>query len=186
MIDVHHCPRCELRFTTTAELADHFERDHGADHAVFERFHYGGKRRPDPVPTTLVVANQTLADPALRWAILDRCRAGKPVLVVVPVLERGIRADAPEAAVDVAAAQARLAATIQALAAQGCEVDGRLGDVDPYRAIGEVVAELPVAEVVIGTLDAGLSRWLRVDLPTRVERRFGLPVQTFTSSSTPA
>lgn len=183
MIDVHYCPRCELRFTTTAELADHFERDHGADHEVFERFHYGHRTRSEPVPLTLVVANQTLAEPGLRWAILDHSRAGKAVLVVVPVLERGIRASAAGAAIDVEAARARLDSSLDALAAQGCQVEGRLGDVDPFRAISEVFAEGPVEEVLIGTLDVGVSRWLRADLPTRVERRFGVPVHTFTAGS---
>lgn len=32
MVDVHQCPRCELRFVTKNELTDHFDREH----ATFE------------------------------------------------------------------------------------------------------------------------------------------------------
>jgi uncharacterized C2H2 Zn-finger protein len=28
---VHTCPRCELRFESETELADHLERDHGVE-----------------------------------------------------------------------------------------------------------------------------------------------------------
>ena len=39
-MDIHQCPRCELRFANTSELRHHFEFDHAADPRVFERFRY--------------------------------------------------------------------------------------------------------------------------------------------------
>ena len=40
---VHSCPRCELRFETEVELADHLETDHGVD---VEPSHH--EHDPDP------------------------------------------------------------------------------------------------------------------------------------------
>jgi hypothetical protein len=37
-MDIHQCPRCELRFVNTSELRSHFEVDDVADAKVFERY----------------------------------------------------------------------------------------------------------------------------------------------------
>ena len=81
---VHTCPRCDLRFTSEAELADHARNDHGLDASSFERFHYrpidkrpGGRRY-------LVVANQTLLDDALLEHMRSLADEGAHFHVVAP------------------------------------------------------------------------------------------------------
>ena len=50
-------------------------------------------------------------------------------------------------------------------------VDARVGDGDPHTAIGdELRTEEGYSTIVVATLPAGVSRWLRMDLPARVRR----------------
>ena len=56
--------------------------------------------------------------------------------------------------------------------------EARTGDPDPVAAIGdEVHAGRRYAAIVVSTLPAGISRWVRMDVVSRVERNYpGLPV----------
>lgn len=58
----------------------------------------------------------------------------------------------------------------------GAVADGEVGDIHPLRAIGDVPAREDFDEIIISTLPQGISRWLKMDLPDRVARRFDLPV----------
>ena len=73
-------------------------------------------------------------------------------------------------------AESRLSAALARLAADGVEATGEVGDSDPVRAVGHALAGGEYDEIIISTLPAGASRWLRMDLPSRLRRRFGLPV----------
>ncbi len=64
--------------------------------------------------------------------------------------------------------------------AAGGHVAGIIGDTDPFVAIREVVTNVGVDEIIISTLPARVSRWLRRDLPRRVNE-FGLPVTVVTA-----
>ena len=64
--------------------------------------------------------------------------------------------------------------------AAGSHVEGVVGDSDPFVAVREAVTSLGFDEVIISTLPARVSRWLRRDLPHRVEQ-FGLPVTVVTA-----
>ncbi|MBA3287386.1 MAG: hypothetical protein H0U21_05080 [Acidimicrobiia bacterium] len=60
-------------------------------------------------------------------------------------------------------------------------VEGVVGDANPVRAIDDVLIENPHDEIILSTLPPGVSRWLRLDLPRRVEQRFALPITTVVS-----
>jgi hypothetical protein len=57
-------------------------------------------------------------------------------------------------------------------------VEARSGDQDPVAAIGdEIHAGRRYAAIVVSTLPAGISRWVRMDVVSRVERNYpGLAV----------
>ena len=153
----------------------------------------------------LVVANQTLGGEQLADEINRRIEAGASSFYVVvpmaPVQDASVRvgmemADtgvAPSVLSDLGGKQAsaertaegqsrarldRLLATIRAA---GGNAEGDIGRTDPLDAIADAIAEGPFDEIIISTLPAGPSRWLRMDVPSRVERRFGLPVTTITA-----
>jgi GABA permease len=90
----------------------------------------------------------------------------------------GRRAHADQAT---AQAQYRLGQLLGDLRRMGVDADGELGDADPLKAVGEVLKHRQVDEIVLSTLPKPVSRWLAVDLPHRLQRRFGLPVTTVTT-----
>jgi len=54
-----------------------------------------------------------------------------------------------------------------------------VGDSDPVAAVHDAINLNDFDEVIISTLSARLSRWLRLDLPSKVSG-MGLPVTTVT------
>ena len=125
----------------------------------------------------LVVANQTLGGAPLLATIRDLVRAAPCTFrVVVPATPPPGRTWTEGDAR--AAARTRLELALARFRALGAEVDGDVGDANPMLAIGDAVREHgPFDRIVLSTLPPGASRWLKLDLPHRVEAAFGLPVQ---------
>ncbi|MDQ3676587.1 MAG: hypothetical protein M3401_07255 [Actinomycetota bacterium] len=59
--------------------------------------------------------------------------------------------------------------------ATGSEVTGHVGDSDPVCAISDTLHEREIDEILISTLPRRLSRWMHIDLPSKV-RGWDLPV----------
>jgi hypothetical protein len=190
-MDIHQCPRCELRFANTSELRHHFEFDHAADPSVFERYRYRSSAPGEPGRTVLLVGNQSLDREGLVEEVARRA-GGSRVLVLVPATPRseqvvdgheppsGEPGDAP----GVALARWRLRTTVERLREAGLDADGEVGDEDPYTAICHVLGHEAVDEVLISTLPASSSRWLSVDLPGRLRRHSSRPVTVLTPVAT--
>jgi len=132
----------------------------------------------------LVVANQTVGGDRLADAIRERAGDAE-FFVVVPATPMQDQVGAPgtpttkaPSAGEFARAVAtqRLAEALAKIKAAGGSADGEVGDPDPLEAVREALARWPANEVIISTLPAGLSRWLRRGLPKQVEREFNLPV----------
>jgi len=145
----------------------------------------------------LVVANQTLLGAGLRDEISKRIGAGpSSFYVLVPNTRAAhyltvpaaggilpmpsvVDYDAPVSDEDASAqAQRRLDQTVADLADLGVPVEGGLGDPNPVEAISALLEERRFDEIIVATLPRRLSRWLRADVPSKAERRFGLPVTT--------
>ncbi len=124
----------------------------------------------------LVVANQTLGGTALARVVADRTTTEAATFhVVVPATEP---ADEHVPATGTASenAQRRLQAALARFAAAGVQATGEVGAADPMQAIGEALTAHRYSGLIISTLPAGVSRWLRTDLPHRAVREFNLPV----------
>ena len=65
--------------------------------------------------------------------------------------------------------------------AAGGPVEGIVGDSSPLDAIADVVNSRGFDEVILSTLPARVSRWLKLDLPSKVSG-LGLPVTVVTPS----
>ena len=60
-----------------------------------------------------------------------------------------------------------------------------MGAPDPGAAVHDAINRYGFDEVIISTLPTRLSRWLKLDLPSKVSGT-GLPVTTVTPSEVPA
>jgi hypothetical protein len=117
----------------------------------------------------LVVANVTAASDELLAALRARGERepSRFTLIVPATLLDGGRA----------AAQAKLGDALALLRDAELDVDGAIGDGDPIVAVTEAWDPKRYDEIVISTLPSGVSRWLQADLPHRVEKMTGAPVQ---------
>jgi len=121
----------------------------------------------------LVVAHRTAATPRLLDEIRARSRRSAcefTLLVPRPYWD-------PET--EQAAATLELAIPLLDDAA-GAHVKGIIGDTDPFAAVEQAVERGGFEEVIISTLPARVSHWLRRDLPHRVQA-LGLPVTVITA-----
>jgi hypothetical protein len=73
-------------------------------------------------------------------------------------------------------ARRRLSGALARLRSAGLEVEGAVGDSDPLVAVKHVWAPGRFDEIIVSTLPARISYWLRLDLPRRVEHLTGKPV----------
>ena len=145
----------------------------------------------------LVVANQTLGGDQLMEAVRQRAAAGPSSFYVVVPNTRSVDvapasgAPLPPGSAGVGVeeqdhratliAQSRLHQALSQLRAEGLDARGDLGDSEPLTAIGDALQGTKFDEIIISTLPSGISRWLSMDLPSRAERKFKIPVTTVTA-----
>ena len=125
----------------------------------------------------LVLANETIGGEKLLDAILARSGDDDVSFhVVVPqtrprhgnvIYDEAVRSSA-QVRVDLARAWMR---------ENGIASTGEVGDGDPFLAATDAIATEGIDEVIISTLPAGASGWLRRDLPEKLREETGLPVE---------
>ena len=127
--------------------------------------------------SVLVVANRTAESEELRSALRARAQEGPAAFtLLVPATPHGVawaadmHAGAPEA-------EEHVQRAVENLRGEGLEVEGQVGDPDPVAAVEDAVNFKSFDEVIVSTLPTHLSKWLKLDLPHRVERKTGLPVR---------
>ena len=107
----------------------------------------------------LVVANRTVDSDELFAALRTRAAAGPIEVTLV--------APADTARQPIAH---RLERAVTRLQAEGIPVAGLVGHPDPLVAVMEAWDPRAFDEVIVATLPTGVSRWLALDLPHRIER----------------
>lgn len=163
------------------------------------------RARPNPVQGLpdvevtryLIVANETLDGGQVLRLVRDRIMAGPAEFhVLVPATRsretRRLTAVTGDpltgyAVVDVvgldeaiardrADAEARLVTFTRWLTEVGASFTSELGGPDANDAIAQVMARSSFDEIIISTLPSAVSRWLKVDLPSRIRRSYRIPV----------
>jgi len=127
-----------------------------------------------PFHVTLAVANRTASGDELFEALKTRAEAetdrrGRLFVVVVP--QEGGDGTA------VRRARTRLKLVLDRLHAANLLAAGTIGDPDPYTATMNALQYFRVDDIVISTLAATKSGWLRSDLIERVRRASNKPVE---------
>jgi hypothetical protein len=121
----------------------------------------------------LVVAHRTAATPRLLAEVRRRAESG-PCRLTLLVPRPYWDPDTEEAELVV-----ELAVPLIEDAA-GRQIDAVIGDSDPIDAVRQLLATTDVDEVIVSTLPQRVSRWLRRDVPARLEA-LGLPVTVVTA-----
>jgi GNAT superfamily N-acetyltransferase len=124
-----------------------------------------------PFGVTLAVANRTAASPALLEALRARtAELERHVFIFVVPQEGGHGVAARQA-------RARLTQVIDRARAADLICAGMIADPDPYTAVINALQFFRVDDIVISTLPATRSGWMRADLIERVRRASNKPVE---------
>jgi hypothetical protein len=130
----------------------------------------------------LVVAHRTAATPALLAAVRERAARGPVAFtLLVPNSAHGLHRVVDPEDQDRSEAEEVLELAIPVLEeAAGAPVESLIGDPNPLNAIQDAVNLHGFDEIIISTLPAKVSKWLKLDLPSKCSG-LGLPVTTVTA-----
>jgi hypothetical protein len=135
----------------------------------------------------LVVAHKTAATQPLLDAVRERAQRGPcKFTLLVPKAAHGLHRVVDPEDQDAGEAEAVIEQALPLLSeAAGSPVEGIVGAPDPNTAVNDAVNVRGFDEIILSTLPARLSRWLKLDLPHKVAGT-GLPVTTVTPTEVPA
>jgi hypothetical protein len=125
----------------------------------------------------LIVANRTAATAPLLQAVRDRAAVGPAEFhLMMPSSPQGLHRVVDPEDNGREEATARLGVALPLLSeAAGSPVTGEVGNHDPLGAVHDALHSAHYDEIIISTLPKRVSRWLKLDLPSKLAG-FGLPV----------
>jgi hypothetical protein len=123
--------------------------------------------------SVLVLANRTAVSAGLESALLARTQNGPARFTLVVPLGRS------------AEAQQTALAIASRLNEAGLDVKGVTGNTDPLIAVLEAWNPAEFDEIIVSTLPAWKSRWMKTGLPQRIERHTGALVRHFEAREMP-
>jgi len=131
----------------------------------------------------LVVAHQTLDSPQLLEAIRTRMAQGPSAfhLVVPERHERGATWNEGQVRIE---AERRLEEARLRLVNLGVPVTGEVGHTNPVQSVANVLRRHDVehfTEIIVSTLPQRMSRWLGLDVPSRIQKSTPVPVTAITA-----
>jgi hypothetical protein len=129
----------------------------------------------------LVVAHKTAATQPLLDAVRERAQRGPATFtLLVPNPAHGLHKVVDPEDQQASEAQTVIDDAVPPLSeAAGAPVEGIVGDADPVAAVQDAINLRGFDEVIVSTLPVRVSRWLKLDLPSKVAG-MGLPVTTVT------
>src|SRR4051812_48096617 len=125
----------------------------------------------------LVMANRTAESPELLDALKARAAQGEcEFTLLIPATAHGIAWAADMSAGAREAAHHR-DAFVGELRQEGLPVkEARVGDPDPLAAAQDACNQEDFDELIVSTLPLHVSKWLKLDMPSKVRAATGLPV----------
>jgi len=135
----------------------------------------------------LVVANKTAATPAVIAAVRERAERGPATFtLLVPASAHGLHqvVDPEDQGVSEAESVIELAVPLLEEAVDA-PVESLIGAPEPLAAVEDALNVHGFDEIIISTLPSRVSRWLRLDLPSKVAG-LGLPVTTVSAKGAAA
>lgn len=129
------------------------------------------------MPNILVLANQTVGGAALLDAVKRHHEEGDAhfFLVVPETRPRHGSVIYTDAVRD--GAQVRVDLSLGFMREEGIDGTGEVGDADPYNAAMDAIHAHRIDHIIVSTLPANYSGWLRRDLIDRLKETTGLPVE---------
>lgn len=130
------------------------------------------------MPRYLVVANQTLGGEALLDRLREAASEGSCEIHVLVPASADPTQSFHDQTVDRQLAHKRLDDALSRCAELDATVSGEVGDHRPVDAVGDVLRRGERFDrIIVSTLPAGVSRWLRLDSVSRIERAVDVPVE---------
>ena len=128
------------------------------------------------MPTYLIVANQTLGGAELMEKVRDLIAEGPcDFHLVVPATPSKDHLTWTEGEARTIAAR-RLDEGLDRLRNAGANATGEVGDASPVLAVDDALLDRTVDAAIVCTLPLGVSKWLKLSLPDRIERKHKIPV----------
>lgn len=123
----------------------------------------------------LILAHRTATGPHLERLVQKRMaeRACRFTLIVPAQSPEGMTWTEGQAVQETQRVVDEAVALFRSL---GATIEGVVGDRRPLLAVDDYLRHDDVDEIIVSTFPAGASRWLRQDLPHRVDRTYDVPV----------
>jgi hypothetical protein len=125
----------------------------------------------------LVLANETIVGQKVLDAIRERSEQGDARFHVVIPLTRPRHGNVVYDDVVRDSAQVRVDLAVAFMRDAGIDGTGEVGDPDPLNAAKDAIAEHGIDEIIVSTLPATQSAWLKRDLIGDLQSHTGLPVE---------
>jgi hypothetical protein len=133
----------------------------------------------------LIVANLTLCEPHLLEVVRERMEQGPRAFhLLVPAAHSPMAGSWTEEEAR-AEAEERMQQMLQTLRELGADATGQVGDIRAIDATLDALRDADYDEIIISTLPPNLSRWLRLDLVSRLERAVDVPVTHVVADAAP-
>ena len=127
----------------------------------------------------LVVAHQTLASSELLGAMKAKAAEEETVFYLLVPIYHGEPGLTWTEGHDRAVAQRRLSEAQLRMTAEGVTVAGEVGSDNPVDSVDEVLRREGAenfAGIIVSTLPRNVSKWLKLDVPSRIQRKTTLAV----------
>lgn len=135
--------------------------------------------------TVMVVGNRTLGSERLLSELRERIEQGASTIHVLVPASPDPRAWSHDPFEARKQARVRLDAVLERFEALECAITGEIGDPRPVDAVIDTLRENDVDEIIVSTLAPGASRWLGMDVVSRINRAVPVPVSHVADQEAP-